>query len=119
MNTNIAPCGTNCAECEAYQATQANDTAAIERIAGEWGKTYNIEIKPEHVWCDGCMAAGNRKCSYCPVCHVRLCAIEKNVPTCAQCADYPCPSLQKHFEQEQDPQLKQNLDAIRKEFMGI
>ena len=117
MDNLIAACGTNCAECEAYKATQANDSAAIARIAGEWSKTYNIEIKPEHVWCDGCMTESDRKCAHCPECDVRLCAIEKKAPTCAHCAEYPCKNLEKFFEQA--PQLKENLDKIRIEFMGI
>jgi hypothetical protein len=117
MDTMIAPCGTNCAECEAYKATLANDNAAIERIAGEWGKTYNIEIKPEHVWCDGCMAASERKCAHCAECDVRLCAIEQNVPTCAHCKEYPCNKLEEYFKQA--PVLKENLEKVRKEFMGI
>jgi hypothetical protein len=42
----IAICGVSCTECPAYIATQANDQAALERLAGEWtaglGKTYSI-----------------------------------------------------------------------------
>ena len=33
METMIAYCGLTCTSCEAYVATQANDLAALERLA--------------------------------------------------------------------------------------
>jgi len=111
MGKLIAACGTDCTECEAYKATHVNDSAAIERIAKEWSKNYNISIEPSNVWCDGCMTESPRKCAHCPECDVRLCAIERNISTCAHCLDYPCNNLKKYFEQA--PDLRANLEEIR------
>ena len=36
MDNMIAYCGLVCSDCQAYVATQANDPAALERVAAEW-----------------------------------------------------------------------------------
>ena len=41
MNRMIAICGLNCAECEGYLATQANDEEAKERVAAQWRQMFN------------------------------------------------------------------------------
>ena len=40
MERMIAVCGLDCAKCEAYLATQANDEAAKERVAAKWRAQY-------------------------------------------------------------------------------
>ncbi len=111
MAEMIAPCGLDCAECPGYQATQANDEAKIAEVAKMWSKEFNTEIKPENVWCDGCLADSERKCSHCAECDVRDCAVSKGVPNCAHCGDYGCETITKFFEFV--PPAKEKLDAIR------
>lgn len=88
-----AYCGLECGDCPAYLATQANDMAALARVAEEWGKQSGMDIPPETVICDGCKP-GKRMCSYCFMCKVRECAASKEIPTCAHCEDYACRLLQ-------------------------
>ena len=109
--TLIAACGLDCAQCEAYIATQANDLLTLERVAEKWIKEYNaIGLTAENVQCDGCMTAG-RKIGHCAECKMRLCALERNLPNCAACPDYACETLTVFFQRV--PTAKATLDALR------
>lgn len=44
MNQMIAYCGLVCTDCAAYKATQANDQAALEKVAAEWREQFNPGI---------------------------------------------------------------------------
>ncbi len=115
MNNLIGYCGLNCSKCEAYIATQSNDSKAIEQVAEKWRKQYNSEtITAESVMCDGCTKNG-RKSSYCgSMCKVRLCAIQKAVQNCAYCSDYDsCKELQAFFAFPSAAEAKATLDSIR------
>lgn len=95
MDKIIAYCGLNCSECPAYLATQADDLAALERVAAEWRVAFNApEITAAGIACDGCLTSiGGRLSGYCSMCEIRACAIERNVVNCAYCADYGCEKL--------------------------
>jgi hypothetical protein len=103
-------CGLVCSECPAYVATQASDQAKAEATAKAWSQQFGIEVKVEHVWCDGCRAPG-RKCAHCAECEIRSCATGRNLATCAPCADYPCKQLQGFFAMA--PMAKTTLDQLR------
>ena len=82
----VAACGLLCSECPAFIATKDNDRALIERTATEWSSRYGVDVRPEHVWCEGCMTENGRKCRYCEAgCTVRACAVEKGFFSCSQC----------------------------------
>jgi len=104
-------CGLNCGACPAYVATQADDAGKIEEIAGQWSEQYGADVKPEHVWCDGCMTAGERKCGHCAECEIRACVADRGLATCAGCGDYACDKLTGFFEMCSD--AKKTLDALR------
>lgn len=106
----IVYCGLDCGKCPAYIATQNNDKKALAKTAAEWSKEFNQEIKPDDIVCDGCVGDG-RKSSYCSVCEIRACCIEKEKDNCALCQEYICEKLKKFFEQA--PQAKENLEEIR------
>jgi hypothetical protein len=109
--TMIAACGLDCAQCEAYTATQANDLLTLERVAEKWTREFNAPgLTAENVQCDGCMTEG-RKVGHCAECGMRLCAIERGLPNCAACPDYACEQLIAFFQAV--PQAKANLDALR------
>ena len=113
MGQMIAMCGLNCAECEAYLATQANDEAAKERIALKWREMYNAPgITAAYVTCDGCLAPG-RKGGHCLECNIRACGVERNLPNCAHCADFEaCEKLAGFFNFV--PQARTVLEEIRR-----
>jgi hypothetical protein len=107
----IAACGLDCAKCEAYLATQANDQAALERVAEKWRVDFNsADISAENILCDGCMAGG-RVAGYCQICNIRACAVERGLQNCAGCSDYACEKLTAFWVNA--PQAKTNLDALR------
>jgi hypothetical protein len=112
-NRIIAFCGLNCAECEAYQATQANDEAWKERVAAKWREEFHVsDIDVVAVTCDGCLAFDGRLGSHCYVCEIRACGIQHGVANCAACTDYEsCQRLAAFFQFA--PQAKVTLDALR------
>jgi len=111
MTTLIAACGLDCAQCEAYTATQANDLLALERVAEKWSQEFNAPgLTADNIQCDGCMVQG-RKIGHCDECKMRLCAIERGLANCAACPDYACETLTGFFASV--PQAKANLDALR------
>ncbi len=111
MTTLIAACGLDCSICEAYVATQANDQAALERIAAKWRVDFKAPgITAENILCDGCMAGG-RTIGHCAECGIRLCALERGVENCSACPDYGCDQLSGFLQNV--PQAKANLEALR------
>jgi hypothetical protein len=111
MDKIIAYCGLICTDCPAYVATQANDQAALERVAAQWRQEYNApSITVESVICDGCLS-GERKCSHCAECEIRACGIERSVANCAHCPDYACEKLKKFFGFV--PNARTVLDEVR------
>ena len=111
MATLIAACGLDCAKCDAYIATQANDQAALEKLVEKWRVEFSApDLSVDNVLCDGCMS-GERTISYCAECKIRLCAIERGPENCAACPDYGCEKLTAFWPNA--PQAKANLEAIR------
>ncbi len=112
MNTMIAYCGLNCAECEAYKATQADDLAAKEALLVKWRVEYEAPgMTLVDVTCDGCIGEG-RHGGYCGACPVRACGGQKGLVNCAYCDDYESCEPLNHFLQ-MVPSSKERLDAIR------
>lgn len=113
MDKMIAFCGLDCAQCEAYLATQANDEGAKEKIAENWRKQFNApDITAASINCDGCTQTGKRLVGYCNVCEIRTCAIKKGVKNCAFCEEYAaCPKLNGFIKNV--PAARANLEQIR------
>ena len=113
MEKMIAFCGLDCAGCEAYLATQADDDDKRAETAREWSARYNADIKPEQINCDGCRSEG-RKFFYClSVCEIRKCCVEKGVENCAGCSEYPCGILNEFFQVATEARAA--LDALREQ----
>lgn len=89
MNEIYAPCGINCAVCDCYIATQADDKEARLKMALSFKENYSKEIDPETIVCDGCPGDG-RHIGFCAECSIRACAFGKGYATCAQCPELPC-----------------------------
>jgi hypothetical protein len=96
MDRIVAYCGLVCSDCAAYTATQANDPAALERVAAQWREEFNSpEITAASILCDGCPGTnGGRRIGYCATCEIRACALERSIANCAHCADYACAKLE-------------------------
>jgi hypothetical protein len=111
MSDMIAYCGLNCTECPALIATKAGDEAKIKEMAEIWSKQFNADVKPEHVWCDGCLVGG-KKCGHCYECEIRACGMQKKVENCGHCSEFDtCGKIQSFFPMA--PAAKTNLEKIR------
>jgi hypothetical protein len=106
----ISKCGLVCTECPAFIATRDGDEEKVREIAAQWSKEYHADVKPEHVWCDGCLVEG-RKCAHCSECEIRACATKRAVESCAACPDYGCEILSAFHEMV--PQARQVLESLR------
>jgi hypothetical protein len=112
MSKIIAYCGLVCTDCPAYIATQADDQAALEKVAAQWREEWNVfNITIASVICDGCLDGGH-KCSHCADCEIRACAVERGVINCAHCSDYTCEKIEGFFGFAPDARLV--LDEIRR-----
>jgi hypothetical protein len=111
MSEIIAYCGLDCAQCNAFKATQAKDASWKEQLAKKWTEGLKVEFRPEDIECDGCMS--NRISGWCQkICKIRPCAEERKVRTCAHCNHYPCEKLKEFLLNE--PVATENLGKIRK-----
>lgn len=105
----LAYCGLDCAECDAYIATQENSDSQRAKVAENWSKMFGGNITPEEINCNGCQS--DKLFSHCKVCEIRKCGMEKELKNCAYCDDYICEKLSKFYELESKG--KRILDEIR------
>ena len=112
MDRIVATCGLVCTDCDAYIATQANDRAALERMAARAREEYNIlDATVESAMCDGCLSVNGRHVGYCFQCEIRACGTARGVVNCAHCADYACEKLTGFISAA--PHAQATLDEIR------
>ena len=111
MEKMVGYCGIICSACPVSIATQKDDDAERKRVAEIFTKQYGKEYKPEDVNCDCCISDSPRIFSYCNICEIRKCGMEKKVKNCAYCSEYPCEKLSQLFSKYS--KAKETLDEIR------
>ena len=87
MEKLIAYCGLDCAECDAYKATQNNDQALREKTATAWTGMHGFNFTPDMINCTSCKSAG-AKIGHCSECEMRKCASGKSLENCGACGDF-------------------------------
>ena len=107
----ISACGLVCSDCPALKATHANDADAIAKIAVEWSQAYHADVRPEHVWCDGCMTTGSRKCHHASEGEICRCVVGRKLNNCAACPGYACATLGVFLAQV--PPARAMLEELR------
>ena len=108
MRPNIACCGLDCEQCDAYIATLHDDQALREKTAKLWAELNHAPILPEHINCQGCRADGAKTVFCEQLCAVRRCARQRGVDTCGDCPEVEtCPTVGAIFANA--PQAKKNL----------
>ncbi len=115
MSGMTAICGLICGDCLAFEATQKDDDGLREKVVKAWS-TENERLRLEDVDCDGC-TAGGRLHSFCRVCSVRRCCLERDLENCAICSEFPCEKLEelwKTFRTVSGEKAKTNLEEMRK-----
>jgi hypothetical protein len=112
MASLYAFCGLDCASCEAFIVTQANDEAGQLDLLARWQADYHSpDMTIAAVTCDGCTSSG-RLGGYCMECPVRACGWEKGMENCAHCDGYEtCETLQGFIADI--PVARENLNQIR------
>nr|MDK2851536.1 hypothetical protein [Candidatus Cloacimonadota bacterium] len=108
----LSPCGFNCSACEAYIATQRNDLEILSKHQKSFEEHFGQKISLEELKCEGCMSPSNKKISFCAECDIRRCAINRMMPNCAYCPDFPC-AKGKEIWQEGSESLRSLLDLRR------
>lgn len=111
MSKMIGSCGIICSDCPAYLATKNNDDDLRKTTAVDWSKMYKSDIKPDDIFCSGCIQAEGRLFGHCSVCEIRKCSRERNLPNCAHCDDYPCEKIIEFFGYVPDAKL--TLERIK------
>ncbi len=94
VEANISFCGIDCGACPACLATQADDTEKLAEVAKGW-TSEEFPLGADDVRCDGCHA--ERVAKFAPECTTRQCGLEKGVSNCAECGEYVCDKLEKHW----------------------
>jgi len=115
MNKIIAMCGLICDDCIAFIATQKGDNEMRQKVVEAWS-TEDERLKLEDVDCDGC-TIGKKLHSFCAVCDVRKCGLEKSIENCAYCKEFPCDKLEKlwnGFRTVSAKEARANLERIRR-----
>jgi hypothetical protein len=108
----IAKCGLVCSDCNAYKATIKNDDDLRKQTAREWSAMFKTDIDWKTVNCEGCQESDKEKVfSYCRVCAIRQCALEKGYATCAECADFGCEKVRAIWEHDGGAQKR--LEQLR------
>jgi hypothetical protein len=110
MKITVSICGMDCLAYPAYIASQQGDKKALERIASKWSNG-ELKFNPTNFDCVGCTEDGKHY-SWCDMCPVRKCSMDKKIKNCAYCIHYPCEELNEPFERL--PNAKKTLDEIRK-----
>ena len=96
MSRMIAMCGLICGECIAFIATQKDDDKLREKVVEAWSSEEDrLELKD--VDCDGCMME-KRLHSFCRVCEVKKCGLQRSIENCAYCSEFPCKRLEELWE---------------------
>lgn len=111
MNKLIAACGIDCEHCPAYVATASNDTAALAKLAEDWGRQFGFSATADAVRCHGCHAEDGVQIGHCAECEIRLCATGRKLGTCAECKDFACERLSGFIKEV--PDAKARLEALR------
>ena len=94
----VAPCGLNCAICDTFLATQADNDDLRQQVADKWSALFHYTFHKDDINCDGCLSGG-RMSIYCgTMCEIKPCAISKGLVDCKDCPDYLCDKLRKNLE---------------------
>jgi hypothetical protein len=109
----IATCGTYCGACEMYRAAKDKNQAKIDAMMKDFS-SMGLNIKPETIDCDGCLAGG-KLTPWCQECKMKKCAKEKgeNGICSPTCPDFPCETLSK-FSEDALTHHHEVLDNLRR-----
>ena len=91
----LSACGNDCAACPRYNVSPYTKTAEqLLHTAELWKKIgyRSTVVSNEEISCSGCKPSN--WCRY----NVIACCREKDIPSCAECHEYPCGRIQECFK---------------------
>jgi hypothetical protein len=91
MDAILTRCGYRCDLCLAYRPNVEAHPENERLLSDGWSRYFGLQIPPEQITCDGCMAEDPRLVD--PACPVRPCVIGRALRNCAECPDYGCERL--------------------------
>ncbi|MBM3132135.1 MAG: DUF3795 domain-containing protein, partial [Chloroflexi bacterium] len=86
-----APCGLYCGACSIRAGAERGDTQFLELAAAGIAQYLGHPVKAEDLNCEGCLA--DVLAIQCRECTIRDCAVSKGFTRCAECGDFPCPTI--------------------------
>lgn len=92
-------------------ATKSDDNVARKMISAFLAEKFGLNLKPEDINCDGCLAVRGRLLSFCQICEIKQCCSKKGLENCAVCNEQPCEKLVKFHEFS--PDAKATFDALK------
>lgn len=85
----ITMCGYRCDLCKAYAPNiETNDER--EMLSKVWKKYYDLDIKAEQIYCDGCRCCKEDAVRIDSNCPVRQCVLQMGIDNCGDCGSFPC-----------------------------
>jgi len=94
--TLAAVCGLYCEACSLFIATK-EDPERLKGIAARY------QVSEEAVRCYGCRS--EKRGPYCMECRMRVCAAQRGIDFCIECAEYPCDDLMQ-FQSERPHRIE-------------
>jgi len=98
----ISHCGIDCTRCQTFHATAGNDDA-LRREIQQYYKEIGMDIAMQDLHCRGCHS--EEQMPTCAGCPYKQCGQAKGLTRCAECAEYPCESLQWYTENYIKPSM--------------
>ena len=107
----LGACGIYCETCDIRLAGKTKDQAAQKKIADWIAENCDVDCDPEQIRCCGCWGPGEEHWS--ADCKVMLCATERGLRLCVDCAEYPdCHTLETFYTGGDYESARQTLARI-------
>lgn len=97
VDPELTCCGFRCDLCQAYKKNiHEHDQTSL--LSDKWHEYFGFRIPADQISCDGCLSSDPETSELIDkACPVRPCVINKQIPNCAYCEEFPCDKLQSRF----------------------
>ena len=133
--TIFSKCGMRCDLCLIYRPNVEKDDRRAEICPVFEQMAPGFHADPKAIICDGCQCANPNAMLLDPSCKARQCVMDKALPHCGWCGQYPCSifpaeptqeelvqliDIEKRWTWQQEEELlqayhcKKNMDAFRR-----
>ncbi len=85
----LTMCGYKCDLCKAY-AKNIKTEDRREQLSQMWIKHFDLHVKPENIYCDGCRSKKKDAIYADGSCPVKECVQSRKLKGCFDCGEYPC-----------------------------